>query len=280
MRSIPSCFHEARIRQYIGRHRTVILPVFSAAFLSIGASPAWSEDRTSGAGKPRENWQVTLGAGPLVAPDYEGSDEFTVFPIPLVSISWKDRIFLNLEHGLGVYAFRTDSFRIGVSVGYARGRDQDDSDRLRGLGDIDDAARGHLFARYSVGLANLGLDLSRDFGGTDGFQVRPSVGLKYALSKTVRLSPEISATWANDDYMQTYFGISSTQAGRSGLPRFDADAGFKRADLKIAATWDITDGWFTTTHIGLGYLLGDAADSPIADRRLQPSIGLFIGYKF
>lgn len=215
-----------------------------------------------------------------MAPEYEGSDEFTVHPIPYFSISWKDRVFLNLERGLGVYAYRDDRFRLGVSVGYAQGRDEDDSERLRGLGDIDAAVRGQLFARYSLGSVNLGLDFAQDFGGTDGFQVRPGLGLNYALTRKVRLSPEVSATWASDDYMESYFGISPAQASRSGLQRFDAAAGFKRADFKVSATWDITDSWFTTANVGLGYLMGDAADSPITDRRLQPSAGLFVGYKF
>lgn len=215
-----------------------------------------------------------------MAPKYEGSDEFAVSPIPFVSFTWKDLVFLNLKHGLGVYAYRTDNFQLGISIGYAQGRDEDDSSRLRGLGDIDGAARGHLFAKYSFGSLNLAVDLSQDFGGSEGLQVRPSVGMNYTLSKTVRLSPEVSVTWADGDYMQSYFGISPIQAGRSGLQRFDADAGFKRADFKIAATWSITDRWFTKANVGLGYLLVDAANSPITDSRIQKSVGLFIGYKF
>lgn len=232
---------------------------------------AWSQDKG--------DWQVILGAGALVAPEYEGSDEFTGYPIPYFSINWKDRVFLNLERGLGVYAYRTDSFRVGISVGYARGRDEDDSG-LHGLGDIDAAARGHLFAKYSLGSLNLGVDIAQDFSGTDGFKVRPSVGLNYKISEKVRISPEVSITWANDDFMQNYFGILPTQAVRSGLQTFDANAGFERVDFRISATWSMTDNWFATANIGLGYLLGDAADSPITGRRFQPLAGLFFGYKF
>lgn len=277
---VPPCLLSLNKRSHVGRHRRMILSLVSAAVLSVCANSAWSQDKVSETGKPTGNWQVALGAGALVAPEYEGSDELTVDPIPYFSISWNDRIFLNLERGLGVYAYRDDRFRLGVSVGYAQGRDQDDSDRLRGLGDIDAAARGQVFARYSLGQVNLGLDLTQDFGGTDGFQVRPSVGLDYTLTEKVKLSPEVSATWASDDYMQSYFGISPTQASRSALRRHDAEAGFKRADLKVAATWSMTSKWFTTAKAGVGYLMGDAADSPITDRRIQPSAGLFVGYKF
>ncbi len=280
MNSIPSYTQMLKHQHSIGKYRYAIFPIFSIALLSISAGSAWSQDRASDAGRPKGDWQVILGGGALVAPEYEGGDELTVYPIPYFSITWKDRVFLNLERGLGVYAYRDDHFRVGGSVGYARGRDEDDADRLRGLGDIEDAARGQLFAKYSLGRLDLGLNLAKDFGGTDGFQIRPTVGMTYALSQRIKISPELSVTWANDDYMQNYFGISPTQAARSVLQRFDAEAGFNRADLKIAATWDITDSWFTTANVGFGYLLGDSADSPITDSRFQPSVGLFVGYKF
>lgn len=277
--SIPPYPQELKPRHHIEGHRSVILPVLFAALLSIGTS-AWSQVRASDASKPCDDWQITLGAGALVAPEYEGSTEYTVYPIPYFSIIWKDHVFLNLEHGIGLYAYNDDRLQLAVSVEYARGRHEGDSDRLRGLGHIDDTARGHLFARFSLGSLTLGLDLAQDLGGTDGFQVRPNIGLTFALSEKVRLSPEVSVTWANDEYMQYYFGISPAQASRSGLRRFDSGAGFKRVDLRFAATWVIKDRWFTTANIRLGYLLGDAADSPIADRRFQPSVGSFVGYRF
>nr|WP_254229253.1 MipA/OmpV family protein [Agrobacterium salinitolerans] len=31
---------------------------------------------------------------------------------------------------------------------------------------------------------------------------------------------------------------------------------------------------------GVGFLTGDAADSPIVEEKVQPSVSLFVGYKF
>lgn len=228
----------------------------------------------------RNDWRVIVGAGGLALPSFEGSRDYTGYPVPLLDITWRNRAFLNLEHGLGIYALRSDRFQLGLSVGYARGRDQDASNRLRGLGDIDAAARSYLFARYSVAGLTLGVDLSRDFGGSDGFQVRPIVSAPITLTKNFRITPEISATWSNEAYMSTFFGVSQSQSLRSGLPRFDAQAGFKRVDFRISAVWNLSERWFTSASFGLGYLLGDAADSPISVRRNQPSFGLFVGYRF
>lgn len=227
------------------------------------------------------NWTIILGAGALVAPAYEGSDKIKVTPGPFVSVNWKDRIFLETEYGLGVNVVRTDAVRLGVSIGMAPGRNEDDDKgHLRGMGDIDMAARGHVFGSYSFGTVQLGVDVTKDFGGSEGLRIRPSVSVKVPLSDSWTLSSGISATWANDDYMQAFFGVTPEQARRSGHDRFDAEAGFKSVDFRVGLNWQISEGWVAVATAGVGVLVGDAADSPITERQVQPVVGLAIGYKF
>ncbi len=261
------------------------------AYLCLAASPAWSQTTGTspqaststvdqGPSKADGNWKATLGAGVSYRPEYEGGDELAPSPIPLVDITWKDRVFLNTRQGLGAYAIRTDRFRLGGSLGYSMGRDEDDADALEGLGDIDPAAQVHLFGSYSFGMVRLHADLSQDLGGSDGLQFEPGATVIYPVSKSLTLSAGVSATWASDDYMQAYFGVSPAQSLSSGLDTYSAEAGFKRADLNIGATWAMNERWFTRANLGFGYLLGDAADSPITQDEFQPSVSLFVGYKF
>ncbi|WP_343714069.1 MipA/OmpV family protein [Inquilinus sp.] len=245
------------------------------AVLAAAAAPAAAQEAPA-----RGDWSFLLGGGAMVRPSYEGSDKFSVSPLPFVSINWRDRVFLDMERGLGVNVVRTDVLRLGVSVGFAPGRDEDDEDHLEGLGDIDMAARGHVFGSYSFGMVQLGLDVSKDFGGSEGVLVRPGVSVKVPLAESWTLSSGVSATWANDDYMQSFFGVSSSQSRKSGLERYDAGAGFKSVDLRIGLNWAISESWFAAANAGVGILLGDAADSPITESRVQPSVGLAIGYRF
>jgi len=123
-------------------------------------------------------------------------------------------------------------------------------------------------------------DISQDFGGSDGLQIEPGATLMLPLSESVSLSTGLSATWASSDYMDAFFGVSGAQSARSGLPVYEASSGIKRADLKLAATWNVTEHWFATANAGVGYLLGDAADSPIVESEAQPSFGFLLGYRF
>ena len=44
-------------------------------------------------------------AGPMaLAPKHEGARDFRVLPMPAIDITWRDRVFLNTENGLGFYA--------------------------------------------------------------------------------------------------------------------------------------------------------------------------------
>ena len=66
--------------------------------------------------------------------------------------------------------------------------------------------------------------------------------------------------------MQTYFGVSTGDARRSGLKRYDADAGIKDIGINLAANWIITQNWSVMGIVSYTQLLGDASnDSPIVD---------------
>ena len=232
------------------------------------------------AASPGGDWTFVLGAGARVGPSYEGSDKFSVTPGPFVSINWRDRVFLDMQRGVGVNVVRTDALRLGMSVGLAPGRDEDDDDHLKGLGDIDTAARGHVFGSYSFGMWQIGLDVAKDFGGSEGLQIRPDISVKVPLSESWTLTSGISATWADDDTMQSFFGVSPSQSRNSGLDRFDARAGFKSVDFSVGLRWAFSESWFAMANVGVGVLLGDAADSPITESQVQPSVGLAVGYRF
>jgi outer membrane scaffolding protein for murein synthesis (MipA/OmpV family) len=89
-----------------------------------------------------------------------------------------------------------------------------------------------------------------------------------------------SVTWADGNYMESYFGVTDRQSQRSGLPRFDADAGIKRIDFEVSGLYFIDDHWLVRGEVSLGYLVGDAADSPVSQRNLQPSTMFILGYQF
>ncbi len=224
------------------------------------------------------DWNVVLGGGVLVAPKYEGSDEFDVQPIPFVTASIGEHVTID-PRGVSVNLHRLGDLTLSGQLGYDTGRQQSDSDHLRGLGDIDMGGVVGATLTYRFGPAELYGSLERIIGGSDGTQA--TLGFKLAHNvEQFRVSFGVSTTWADENYMQAYFGVTGVQSALSGLPRYAIGAGFKRVDLELAASYALSEHWLLRGELGLGYLLGDAADSPVVQEAFQPSVMLLVGYRF
>lgn len=248
------------------------------------------------------DFQGYAGVATGIFPEYEGGDDATATVLPLADIRQEDFLFIrgastNLNDGnatvgwnalnLG-YDERGDrKFRLstGPLVRYYRGRDEDDSGALNGLGDIDDSVSigGFLEIRAGGWHADLAA-VSRATGETDeGLLMSFRSGYTAHISDRLSIAPGIFASWGDDDYMQGVFGVNATQAARSGLSRFNAGSGVKDAGIDIRANYEISRNVLVSGEIGYQRLLGDAADSPIVDGAGSPDqFRVLIGaaYKF
>ncbi|MBB3951023.1 MipA/OmpV family protein [Aureimonas jatrophae] len=224
-------------------------------------------------------WEVVVGGGALIEPEYEGSDEFEVTPVPFVSATYGDWLKID-PTGAAATVYRTDAIRLDGLLGYETGRSEDDSDRLRGLGDVDFGVNVGALAALEVGPAELFVSAQKTIGGSDGFVAEAGAEVEYAVSQSLFLGLKGSATFADEKHMQAYFGIDAVQSVRSGYAAYEPDAGIKRVDLAATATFAFNENWFARGEAGVGVLIGDAADSPIVQDEIQPSGLLLVGYRF
>lgn len=233
-----------------------------------------------------DDWQIAVGAGAIYKPDYQGSDDYELRAAPYLSINWRDIVFLR-GSALGVNALRLDNgFRAGALLRYQflLDRDEDDNEALRGLGDIDGAVEAGVFAAYETGPWSLELALFQDVSDTyDGTMAELDIGYGVAFGDGFRFEVEASTTWADDDYLQTYFGISPEQSLASGRAEYVAEGGFKEVGLSFGLSYRLSEHWLLSSRLSYERLLGDAADSPIVADDGSPnqlSAGAFLGYRF
>jgi outer membrane scaffolding protein for murein synthesis (MipA/OmpV family) len=224
------------------------------------------------------DWKVTVGVGAIYMPEYEGSDEFEVQPYPLISADFGERVHLNTE-GLTVDLFERNGFRVGLKGGVEMGRKEDDSDYLRGLGDIDIGGVIGGIVSYETGPFEVYATLDKTIGGSEGLTGTFGAKASHRYERFI-FSADVSGTWADDNHMESYFGVTSAQSARSGLPEYEAKAGIKRVDVRGSITYMMTESWMVTGAAGTGFLLGDAKDSPIAKNDIQPFTMLAVGYRF
>lgn len=277
-------------------------------------TPSFSQDTDSeavggkklsvGIGFPdsSQRFQGHIGIGIGLVPEYEGSDDYGVTALPLVDIRKPGVFFIkgasiNPNDGLagaGVtilhFSYSENSSRgaqlvLGPFVRFHGGRDEDDSNTLDGLGDIDPSAGVGGFMEFNAGplLTNLTMS-SQDVGDDkDGFLVTFDTKYTFKASDKLAISTGLSISWADDDYMQGLFGVTNTQAVRSGLRRFDSEAGFKDAGIQLHASYALSTHLSFYSQVGYWRLLNDAADSPIvadegSDNQVRGLLGLL--YRF
>ena len=259
--------------------------------LVMAASAASSAEEKKGKSDLTSNWDVVVGLGAGYGPDYEGSDDYEFSPLPLLEITWRDRIYLSTHDGLGAYFYKGDQLSLKGGIGYDDGRDEGDNSHLRGLGNVDGAVALNAGLEYELGPVTSFIELEKSLGGSDGLQIEFGVETMIPLGGTKgkggdddfsgpALMLGISADWVDDNYAESYFGVNATQSARSGLARYNAESGFKSVNFEAGFLYPFNEHWALNTTIGYSQLLGDAADSPIVKDEGQFFGGVFVTYQF
>lgn len=229
---------------------------------------------------------VKIGGIGIVKPTYEGSDSYEVvgapFAFPVFSSTSNGTVSFNGADDVRFRLLKEQGFEAGPLAGYAFGRDEGDGLLLRGLGDVDGGVIVGGYVGYR--LSSLFFDVSYHHivsGDTGGF-FRLGVSNKYRINEQLSTKIRVGATYADDDYMSDYFGVSAAQSASStaGLAAYDTSAGFKDVHVKLSGTYDIDNRWSLTGSAGYKRLIGDAADSPIVESEDQFSASLGVTYRF
>jgi outer membrane scaffolding protein for murein synthesis (MipA/OmpV family) len=250
----------------------------AAALGLLASSPAGATD-LFGSGP----LDLQAGGMVLVTPKYEGSKEYEVFAVPLVAPAGTGEPGFIQFRGPEDLRFRVinwNGFEAGPLTGWRFDREEDDADRLRGLGDVDGGIVLGGYAAYQFGYFKPFLSYSQQVTGDDtGGLLR--FGAEAPLTwGNVRMTGIAGATWADDDYMDAFFSVTDVQAGKSGLQEYDAESEIKDIYIGLNADVPLSDRWSLKLTGQYSRLLGDAADSPIVETENQFFGGLGLTYRF
>ena len=245
---------------------------------------------------------VTIGVGVGAVPRYEGSDAYRLFPAPQLAGRVGGFDFAARGPGLAVDLIRGDTRTtanvIAGPVVRARfdRRDGFGDARVRALGDRPVAVElGAQLGYEWRGLAQRGdaftvaIEATQDVaGGHQGLQISPGIGWRQPVGRATIAIASLSATWADDDYMRTYFSIDAPGSAASGLPQFTARSGFKDVGGGVVIAHDLNGnaldgGWSLFAIARYSRLLNSAANSPvtaIAGDADQAFLAAGVGFTF
>ena len=237
---------------------------------------------------PSQGWKFTVGLGIASQPKYPGSSDTMRSSLPLFSADY-GRFFIGgapgagAPAGAGAYLIQDGPWRLGLGVGanLRSPRRESDNPHLRGLGDVDGTVFGSLFGSYRKSWLSARASVVTDVGGHhQGTRLALDLDGRFSPVQDLMLSAGPGLTWADSQYTRTFFGIDAGQSARSGLPTHAAGSGVNLVRFSLGADYRFTPAWSVGLHLTAASLRGDAADSPITERKTQNSCGLFGSYRF
>ena len=286
-----------------------IAPAIAVLALCATTSPALAQSDESNDAYPDDmeegtvfdgDW-VQVGVGIAYAADYDGSDDYKVFPLPLVrgsigGIGIQPRaagVALDLVPDGGGDV----SFTFGPALRLRTSRTGDIKDPVvAAAGELDTAVEVGPTAGVSYsGLLNpydsitLNVDAKWDVAGAhEGMTISPGVTYFTPLSRGAAVSLSLSAEHGDGDFADYYYSVTPAQSLASGLPVYDAGGGFNKVGANLLGGFDL-DGDLTNGGLAIfaiaGYsrMVGDAKDSPFVALRGSADqwlVGAGVGYTF
>ena len=227
---------------------------------------------------PPEEEHTLIGAGIRSRPAYDGSASQTTDLIPVLSYYGKT-LFARTTQGIlegGARAEVSPGLALGVQLAYEEGRKRRESAFLRdrGVPDLDPGASYGVHAEWDAKLGpapinvlgRLRQNADSDRGGQA--DLRLTVGVYEGHG--VQAGVFTQATWANRKSNRAFYG----------QPGFDPQGGLLFTSLGALASYDLARHWLLVGSVEGRRLQGDAARSPLTERRSNTYASAGIAYRF
>ncbi|MFN7672545.1 MAG: MipA/OmpV family protein [Planctomycetota bacterium] len=236
----------------------------------------------------------SLGVAAL--PEFEGSDELQGVPLIVSNVKFRNGMSLEVEGITSRLDLLADSFwRWGPIVNLTFGRNDDNvgSAALRALDDVDDALEVGAFVGVSMplsppilpdGFFTADVSVRHDvLDAHDGLLAAAEAEFAFPMTQRLFFVLEFATTYASDNYMDAFFGVSSAGAAASGLAAFAPEAGVKDFGPAAIVSYALGQNLGVFARLSYRRLIGDAADSPIVDVEGSPDqwfVGAGLSWRF
>ena len=270
-------------------------------FRSALAGLALAAGGTARASEHADN-RLTVGVGGLVAPDYEGSNDYVIRPAigALARFHGHNIAFKGTSLSVDlVPEYRDQKFKIVVAPFANLNFDRSDKPRdpVVGLirqrkvalemgGTVGLTWNGVITSKYDS--LTIQISGSHDVGSVSkSFIVTPTAQYLTPLSEKSVVGMSLSADVVGGRYARYYFGVGPNASAASGLPRYTPSGGLKSATVGLMGAYalghDLNHGFALGALFNYERLFGDFARSPLVASRgsrgqLVGALGL--GYTF
>jgi MipA family protein len=222
--------------------------------------------------------QAVVGLAVGAAPDYKGSDDYAGIIAPFARYVFPGTtryVQLNATE-LSLNLANHPRYRFGPVLNYHVGRDDNVDDKaVKRMEEIDDTVEAGVFGEMvwtEPGRPRnrfiLGATVLADVGSEhDGLRARLNARSWRQVSQRWDLHFGGGVIFGDNKYNSRYFEVTRSNVNDSGLPLYKADSGINEAYVSVGGLAYLNKNWIALVGVRVGFMAGDAKDSPVVDRR-------------
>jgi len=228
------------------------------------------------------------GLGLRTRPAYEGSNSQLTEPVPVLRyfgpIGFARSTQGVLEGGARIQL--APGLHAGAQLSYEAGRRSGDADFLerRGVASIARGASVGVHAEWDASAGPVPVALLarlRRHTDTDlGLQADLRLSAGVLRSGPLGAGVFMQGTWSDRRSAAAYYGITPPQSASTGLPVFAAGSGWLSTSAGLLWSVDLGTEWVLVGNLEARRLRGDAALSPLAERRWNHAASAGLARRF
>lgn len=232
------------------------------------------------------DWRLRGGVAALAQPKYVGADKQRLLAAPLIEARWRKQVFLGSLRGLGYEAELGEGASVSAALAVdTHQRRRKDGLRVQALDEIKLAPALRLGAELALGPVFVNAVSSTRLGkdskpGGRGSSVELEAGYGLLPAPGLALAFGVSAKLMDAKLGQALLGINSAQAAASGLRPHQVGAGLHSLGVFGQASYQLGADWQLFAKLGVASLRGDAAGSPLVQRKNQPTLAIAASRSF
>ena len=204
---------------------------------------------------------------------------------PTININYEtSKGFASIQNGVGLWLVRNEQVKAGYSVNYLMGRYASADTRYSGMGNIAGSLAAYAWGEWQPikDAVTVYGNYSSALRTTNGALAQWGLTIGVPVVSRVNAFADFSRYWADQRYFQTYYGVSSAQAGVSNsYSAFTpTTSGTIYSNTLWGALFEATKDIDVVVGMGKSSATGLLMSSPLLDRKTQTNATIVLNQRF